>query len=311
MPHTKKYDLTDSPLFRLSSRKKLCDLLRTSMLKISNLLKSSNYKIWTDRSTKRKRRITAPKPILKGIQKRLQILLSRIETPSYLYSGVKGISHIDNARVHLRHGYVLNLDIQRFYDNCSKNRVFQLFHYTFEMPADIAWILADLVTLEDSLPAGSPCSQLVAFFAYQQTFDAIDCFAHRHGLLFTLFVDDMTFSSSSPVAKMTPQLVRKELEKADHTINEKKTKWFSSGCFKVVTGAALSPQGDLKVRNRHREAIIRDFGKHGQLGKRDPAEIRSLMGRLQAARQIEPQIFQNIYDEILKSFQQQKDGAAL
>jgi RNA-directed DNA polymerase len=310
MPQAKMYALHSSPLFCLASKRRLCAHLYTNLSEIRSLQKSRNYRIWTQTSKNKnkRRRIIEPKPTLKRIQKRLQVLLSRIDKPTYLYSGVKGISHIDNAVRHLGQDYVLNLDIEKFYDNCRRNSVFRLFHYTFEMPEDLAWILADITTFEDALPAGSPCSQLVAFFAYKDTFDAINDLADQHGLGFSLFVDDMTFSSPNPIPEVIPRLVQKELKRVGHSINDKKTKRFRRADFKVVTGVALSPTGDLKVKNSQRRAIIGNFGALRRLIEKNPKLIRSLTGRIQAARQIEPQIFPGICDEVFKTKSEQNEG---
>lgn len=297
------YPLSRSPLFRLSSKRKLCELLHTQVESLRGLQGSQNYRIWPHTpkdKKKRARTIVAPKPILKGIQKRLQELLSRIEKPSYLYSGTKGKSYIDNAAEHAGQAHILNLDIAKFYDNCHKESVFRLFRYTFEMPDDIAWILADLATFEEALPAGSPCSQLLAFFAHRETFDKINQLANRYDVRFSLFVDDMTFSAPNPISREVQRMVQVELNKVGLSVNKKKTKRFTAQDFKIVTGVALSPTGALKVRNAQRLAIRGSFAELSRAKEKNPKLLRSLIGQIQAARQIEPQIYEVIYELTLK-----------
>ncbi|GAB6139574.1 hypothetical protein JCM14076_03030 [Methylosoma difficile] len=314
MRERNKYPLNKSPLFGLTSKAKLYKLLVTDnrllhipkndkklgaiLLEVNNankleaLLQQSNYRIFEEKQSGRV--IQDPKPFLKLVHKKLANLLSRIYTPDYLHSGVKGKSYVSNAEHHLKTpSFLLKLDLRKFYQNCSKEFVFKAFKYTFDMPDDVAWLVANLVTYKDFLPTGSPVSQLIAFFAYQKTFDKIDALSKSRNITFSLYVDDMCFSSSTPIANNMEALIKKEFEKVKLPIHAKKTIYYKSHKqHKNVTGCIISPDKKLKVPNKRRLEIINEFKKLDDGISR--LEIR-LLGKIQAARQIEPNIFQDEY----------------
>lgn len=63
---------------------------------------------------------------------------------------------------------------------------------------DVAKILTDIVTYNGGIPTGCPTSQLIAFYAYEDMFKQIQQCAESYGCIFTLYVDDMTFSNIEP-----------------------------------------------------------------------------------------------------------------
>ena len=281
MPQHKIYKLECSPLYKLRSKRKLCTLLKTELLTLKKLLKTDNYWITNqvNSKTSKIRRIYAPKPQIKKIQKRLQILLSRIYLPTYLFSGKKGTCYVDNAKYHQRAKHVLTLDISAFY----------------KMTEDVAWLLSDIVSYEDFLPTGSPASQIIAFFAYRLTFNRLNDLAKRNSAKFSLFVDDMTFSSMKPFTKKFPFIVSQELKKVGLQINPKKTQRFSSNEHKLITGCIITPKNDLRVRNKQRKEILTEwFNLHAQKEK-DYYKVKSLLGKIQSSKQIEENLFEDKY----------------
>lgn len=325
MPHIKYYALSQSPLYGLSNKKKLLELLKINRKEALILLKPTEklYNIFSiddkpplkkinpDKipiiAPKEKRIITSPIPLLKKVQKKIHELLSRIQKPAYLFSGVKKLCYIDNAKQHLDAKHLLNIDIQKFYPNCSREYVFKCFKQKFKMAEDIAWILTDFTTFNKVIPTGSPSSQLLAFFAYQDMFDKMQNIARSSGFTFSLFVDDMTFSSSSkPIPKSLPHSIDKELRLFGHSLKRKKTRFNYSKEYKIVTGCAISPSGQIRVRNAQRESILADL----QNTNATSSEKKALKGRIQAARQIEPKIFQSDWDKLNnKKIYEQKNSA--
>ena len=103
MPLYKTYQIEKSPFYRVGTKKRLCCVLNTNQITLKRLLRQENYWIYEQTSTrnaKKIRKIYAPKPEIKQIQKRIQNLLSRIFLPEYLFSGRKGLCYIDNAKFH-------------------------------------------------------------------------------------------------------------------------------------------------------------------------------------------------------------------
>ena len=124
VPQT-RYPLNQCALFKCSSKRRLESLLflkQGSLKNLQSLYQYYEFEINKKHSAE-KRNITAPNCDLKQIQKRILHLLSRIERPSWLYSGERGKSYIDNGKAHLNSKYLLTMDIKSFYDN-SKIAVF-------------------------------------------------------------------------------------------------------------------------------------------------------------------------------------------
>lgn len=120
---TGKYNLERSPLYNLSNKRKLAELIDVDVTKLSSLEKSgltSQYRIFTDKNTRRF--ITEPIGELLRIHKRLLRLFVRIEPPPYLHSAIKKRSYKTNAQQHLSAENVLKIDVTKFYPSIK-------FHY--------------------------------------------------------------------------------------------------------------------------------------------------------------------------------------
>jgi len=209
MKSTKRIPLINSPLYKLSSKSDLAKLLgvRTQILhKFQNSVRQ--YKRFTlpKPDSRERRPVEEPKSFIKGIHKKLKLILATIEVPDYLKSGVKGKSHIDNVKTHKDANYCVTMDLQHFYQTGRKTFLYQCFKEIFLIVNDIAWLLADLATIpetnnskESYFPTGSPLSQIAIFWCYKKTFDDIDKICKQRGIIFSLYVDDMTFSSQRKI----------------------------------------------------------------------------------------------------------------
>ena len=86
----KTYPIDQSRLYRCASKKKLAELLGIDRAKLIALTKDPTaYRIFARRTNGKERVIEEPRGELRRVHDRLLGLLSRIEPPSYLYSGVK------------------------------------------------------------------------------------------------------------------------------------------------------------------------------------------------------------------------------
>jgi hypothetical protein len=289
MQELKYYNITESPLFNLENKRKLYSLLRTNSKEIKKILRSEKNYVERSIQTKKKTRIIYdPKPKLKNIQSNFLKLLSRIFTPEYLFSGKKKLCHVDNAKYHIPCGYITNYDIKDFYPNCQTEYVFRFFRYKLMMSEDVAWVLTNLTTHNGSIPIGSPCSQMLAYWSYRDMFDKIYLFSKENNFKFSLFVDDMTLSYDKYIPKKYDKEIKNILMAYGHSLKEKKTKRFSPNSHKEVTGCVISPNNILRVPNRKRKEIIDMVHELKLMDKADQIKcISTLKGKISAARQIE------------------------
>lgn len=297
----KKYPVENSPLFGLKNKRRLSTLLKlTSVKEINRLLDDeANYRIYPIIKGGKKRQIENPNEKLKAAQRNLSKLISRIQHPDWLMSGVKGKSYVDNAREHIHNLYLSKMDISGFYQSCRRQYAFKFFHRHLNMSEDVSWVLTDLVFFNDYLPTGSPASQIIAFWSYYPCFQKIVDLAKSKNILITLYVDDFTLSSNKQIPGSLLYAICGELKKVGLKVKRKKTRHYSSKEHKKVTGVIITTDNNLRIPNKLRVDIIR---LAEELEKRmNEKKYNSLLGKLRAARCIEPHAFDNLYNRLKKT----------
>ena len=231
MPKTqpdKRYQLKDSPLFRLRSRKKLAKLLRVSANALEEIRRRKDlyYRRWKHKILKDDekgawlkhspapeqadsyRPIDIPDPRLKAIQTRIADLLGRVKAPDFLFSPVRGRSYVDNAAYHKEAKTFWLLDVADYFPSCSANNVARFFHHELDCSPDVTAVLVYLVTLDGCLPQGSPCSPILAYYSNSHIWLAVDKLVKGRGCRLSLYADDITISGD-----MVPKALIWEIKK--------------------------------------------------------------------------------------------------
>ncbi len=297
----KKYDLSQCALYKCRSQRRLESLLilkKYELDKIQKLIRYHSFQIDKKDSTE-KRDITAPCFDLKKIQSRILQLLEKIERPEWLISGEKGKCYIDNGKAHLQSNYAVMIDIKKFYDNCKREPVYRFIKDSLQTSGDVAGILTDIVTYNGGIPTGCPTSQIIAYYAYQNMFLEISEIAKEYNCIFTLYVDDMTFSSSSAINwQVLARKIDIILRKYGHKPKYRKVKYYSKDEPKPITGTIIGTAHNLDVPNNLRKKIYENFIniKRNTSENRfsDMGKFSSLRGQIQAAKSIDPNIFPEI-----------------
>ena len=277
-------------MFRLTTKKKLATILMIDLNTLKNK-KHKNYIQYSTFTNKEGRLIYNPSKELKIIQGRLFKYLSRIETPDYLKSGKKGLSYLDNAKAHINnHNCIVTADISGFYKNCKRKHVYKMFIEKFEMGKDIAGIITDFVCYENFIPTGSSTSQLTAYFTYSKAFDFINQIANNKNFTFTLYVDDITFSSNNTINRSIIYEVNCRLLQQGLKLKTSKTNFYHKNEACIITGSAIDKFGNLRVLNKHRKSIIESYIEYRKFPENEKNKIK-IKGKLQSARMIEKNIF--------------------
>lgn len=302
-PPLKKYDITQCALYKCRSRRRLESLLclESGGLKlIDTIIGYHSFEIDKKHSTE-KRKITAPDKTLKLVQKRILYLLQSVIRPDWLISSEKGKCYIDNGKAHLDGRYVLTVDIKKFYDNCTREPVYQFFVKKMNTSSDVAEVLTNIVTYNAGIPTGCPTSQIIAFYAYFDMFTEIHSLAQNHGCKFTLYVDDMTFSSNKPFApKSLTHEIDCVLRKYGHKPKYPKVKYYAPSDYKPITGTIVTPGQTLAVPNSLQKTIYSAFQQlkpvmgDTNCSVDEAKRLQSLKGQIQAARNIEEGKFPEI-----------------
>ena len=304
------YAIDQSPIYKLCSKRKLATLLQIEYDRLLHANDFINYTVSEiEKASGGFRTIYDPCRELKQVQRRIKNLLSRITIPNWVFSGCKGVCHVDNGKYHEHSVYFIQSDLHAFYDSCSRESVYRLFKDRFKCSSDVSALLSDLttLTLEDGstvIPTGSPCAQLVAFLAYQDMFNELHNLASNHGCKFSLYVDDLTFSSKMPFSN--PAVFKKKLrqivKRYGHSLSLSKTAYRSAGDVKIVTGVAITKDGISTIPNKLRHKIVEGTG---QSCAGDASAATSTLGRISSARMIESHAFPEAERQVLLSLEDQ------
>jgi len=288
----KSYTLKDSALYNLTTKKRLIDLLGRSVSELNTLSNDKNYRIFDLVKEGKHREIQAPAIELDIIQTRIASLLVRGATPNYLHSGIKNRSNITNAKVHIGDHPILTMDIQKFYPSVTKKSIFHFFNCAMKAAPDVAGLLAELCTYDDHIPTGSRLSMPLSFWVNHPMYSRINLLCQDKGIQMTVFVDDLTFSGAN-VNKQFKSDIQKIIKEAGLTVHPKKTVLYSHEKPKLITGAIVDQNG-MKVRNKHHKAIYTQFLELAECVNDKQLESlqKQLVGRLNAAGQIEPEFKQ-------------------
>lgn len=298
------YAIDQSPIYKLCSKRKLATILH---LEYDSLLHANDFINYTvseiEKASGGFRTIYDPCRELKQVQRRIKNLLSRISIPNWVFSGCKGVCHVDNGKYHEHSVYFIQSDLHAFYDSCSRESVYRLFKDRFICSSDVSALLSDLttLTLEDGstvIPTGSPCAQLVAFLAYQDMFNELHNLASNHGYKFSLYVDDLTFSSKTPFSN--PAIFKKKLlqivKRYGHSLSLSKTAYRGADETKIVTGVAITKEGVSAIPNKLRHKIVEGTV---QSCAGDTITAQSTLGRISSARMIESNAFPEAERQVL------------
>lgn len=250
-------ELLSSPLFHITSKKRLAILLHSSVKELNNIVRSKDqmYQYFNETQTDNSGIIIKVRPIqnphdrLKQIHSRIGKFLGNLKAPEYLHSK-RSKSAISNAKAHVGiKGHTLNIDITDFYPSTSRAKVQAFLGYTLQYPTDIAKYLSEICTVKNCLPTGSPLSSALAFWANKSMFDEIYRVAKSRSITMTVYVDDISFTGRAVNQNFLKKIIQ-VIEKYQHKIKQEKIKFFPEYSVKFVTGVAIL-NGRLQPAHRH------------------------------------------------------------
>lgn len=251
--YVEKFSLEERKLFNIKSKKYLAFVLKEERSLLKEISKNVQEfyrfapKTIEKNGKKKTRNIEEPNFILKPIHRKIHILLSEIPVPDYLFSKKKS-SCVLNAKAHVNcHGSTLNIDIENFFPSTSRIRVQQFFGYFLQYPRDVADFMADICTVNNHIPTGSPLSLMLAFWANKPMFDELNKLAASRKIKMTIYVDDISFTGVA-VNDSFKNKVTEIVNRYNHSINPDKVRFFSEK-LRFINGIAVSKDG-LRPSNK-------------------------------------------------------------
>lgn len=253
----KAYQFSDSPFYRLRSKKRLADILQVDLQALSELAGDDLYRVFQDTSGRKPRQIEQPLSKLDKVHTRIASLLCRLVVPDYLHSGVKGRTYITNAKAHLGEVPVLTTDIRSFFPSTSAQMIERFFLRYFECSPDVAYLLSKISSFDGHVPTGSRLSMPIAFWANFHMFQNLNDYCKRLNVVMSVYVDDLCFSGEA-VSDQFYRVILRKVEGCGHKIHKGKTKLYSGDQHKMITGVSVC--GDqAKVANGKLKNIYEDM----------------------------------------------------
>ena len=293
----------------IQTRNDLADFLKIPRSRLSYVLyiqKTDSYYVSFEIPKKSggTRTICAPDGDLKDIQKRLAAALWEYQSdlwkekeirPNLSHAFEKGKSIITNAKIHRNKRFVLNLDLENFFDTFHFGRVHGFFEKNrdFQLPHEAAVTIAQIACYKGSLPQGAPSSPIITNLICQILDMRLLRVAKAYRLDYTRYADDLTFSTNDrtflDVQKEFYEAVTAEIERAGFTVNHKKTRLLFKDSKQQVTGLVVNKKISVdQAYCKKTRAMAHRLYTQGECvidGK--PAARRQLEGRFSFINQID------------------------
>ena len=181
----------------------------------------------------------------------INIVLKAIYVPSPSVMGfTEGRSVVDNAKMHVGHHYVFNIDLKNFFPSIPQARVWARLQLPpFNFTKEIANVIAGICCHTDAeknacvLPQGAATSPLLTNAICDKLDRRMRGVAKRFGLHYSRYADDMTFSSMHNVYQENSDFrleIKRIIEEQGFTMNDDKTRLLRDGARQEVTGLTVN-----------------------------------------------------------------------
>ena len=223
------------------------------------------------------RTLHVPHGELKLLQQKInRQILGKVVLLRCVHGGVKGRSVITNAQRHVGKAFVFSVDIKDFFPSVRPEMVLSVFE-ALGFRGDAANLLVQVTTWDGQLPQGVPTSSAIANLSMTRVDIRLEGLALRHGLDYTRYVDDLTFSGPERLQKFR-KLIQRIVEEEGFIVNPDKMFTMHSGMRQVVTKIVVNTKLNLAREDRKeiRRSALQNAGLPRQVRDNDYA----LRGRL-------------------------------
>lgn len=279
-------------------RKKLSYILYVK--KIENLYES--FKI--PKKNGGFRQIHAPKKDLKQIQKSLAEALYKCEKEIAKKNGLnsnishafeKGKSFITNAQIHRNKRFVINVDLENFFDSFHFGRVRGYFmkNKNYQCSEEVATTIAQIACYEGKLPQGAPSSPIITNMICNIFDMRLLRLAKKYKLDYTRYADDLSFSTNNKdflnIEEQFFEELSKEVERAGFSINDKKTRVQYKDSRQEVTGIVVNKKLNVdRDYYKKTRAMAHQLYKEGEyfIAGENQGTVNQLEGRFSFINQV-------------------------
>lgn len=261
----------------------LCLLAHVNILTFLNLTDSDRLLHYKRFKVKKKRGgyrlIQSPDDSLKYLQKWILVnILDKVPSHTSCKGFDKTSCIKENANTHLNQEAILKIDLLRFYDSINERRIYGIFKGLGYHPnlavslAKICTVIPDNAFLksfthketilkkattsrrEGILPQGGPASPKLSNLVAKRLDIRLFNLAKKHGLNYSRYADDLTFSGNPDELLKIKKIVKKIIAEENLFVNHGKTKLIKKGGRFFVTGLDVT-NSVTKVPKRFKKNI--------------------------------------------------------
>lgn len=236
---------------------------------------------------------------LKLIQTRIkEQLLDRVIFPAYLFGGIRGKSHISNARSHSGAKLLIAEDVASYFPSITAAHVFSIWRHVFGFSKSVARMLTKLTTRADELPQGAKTSPQLSNIALWRVEPGLVQRLNQLGMRYSRFVDDISISSRRKHPLFVIQKVTRQVYGALYRagFNPKFEKHEFSWRGRTMAVTKLNIDAKISLPAVRRKALGQDaqrllaFAKAGNFNRTSMKLTRSLSTRAGAAKRFHPRL---------------------
>ena len=223
------------------------------------------YKFGIDKGNGKTRWIEAPSALLKRVQKSLlSEVLYKIRPHDAAHGFVPNRSIVTNAAPHVGREWVANFDIKGFFPATTNRLIRDVLSRYEGLNDEERKVVLRLVSRNGALPQGAPTSPHIANLAMYKADIKLQRYAIRHGLSYTRYADDITFSGAELPRGMR-KYVSRSIRPLGYQIAAGKSKWLPRSKRQMVTGLVVNEKIALpRTERKLLRAIIHDARINGE-----------------------------------------------
>ena len=245
-----------------------------------NIKEHLYYKFKIPKRSGGMRDITAPHGPLKILQDELVIVLRdnlKLLPHHNAHAYTKNRSIKTNAETHRYSNHFGNIDLENFFPSITTNKIIKIMSEIDMLGLELYFTplcqIAEMATLDDKLPQGTPLSPLISNlimipFDYHLTKLLQE---NEQSIVATRYADDITFSSFYPFAQTKQEsksilhnYVREAMFRAydnKHyfTIKEKKSRISTKNGKNRITGIKVNKDHDVSIGYKEKRQIKQDL----------------------------------------------------
>ncbi|MGM0861950.1 MAG: retron Ec67 family RNA-directed DNA polymerase/endonuclease [Bacillota bacterium] len=288
----------------IETRNDLADFLKIPKSQLSYLLyfKDVNNSYTSFDISKKNggiRKIKAPTDELKEIQRKLAEALYKHREKKQNKNNIshafkKDKSIITNAKIHRNKRFVLNIDLENYFESFHFGRVRGFFanNKNFLLPMKVATVIAQISCYDGKLPQGAPTSPIISNLISEILDRRIMKIAKKYKLYYTRYADDLTFSTNDKnflnLQTEFYEEISEEITNSGFKINDKKNRLQFRDSRQVVTGLIVNKKINVnRIYYKETRAMAHQLYTHGKFEiNGEPATLNQLEGRFSFINQL-------------------------